>query len=126
LPATAESDKLEREVQPAQLVSALQEVAARLGIEVRYDLMDRNQPPGKAGGGFCRLRGKPMILLDSRLATRDRVAVLATALAGFDLDSIFVAPFVRNTIRAHARAARTRPRPLASTKRTPEDPDEDR
>jgi hypothetical protein len=109
-------------VQPAQLVQALEEVAARLGIEVRYDVMDRNHPLGGAGGGFCRLRGKPIVLLDSRLTPTDRVAVLAKALARFDLDMIFLAPIVRKTIGAHSRGVTVEPRPLARAK-SRRDPD---
>jgi hypothetical protein len=97
-------------------VSALEEVAARLGIEVRYDTMDRNHPLGGAGGGFCRLRGKAMILLDSRLTPRDRSAILAKALSRFDLDTIFVAPAVRAAIEAHSRDLTPPPPALARTK----------
>jgi hypothetical protein len=105
-------------VQPAQLASALEDVAARLGIEVRYDTMDRNHPLGGAGGGFCRLRGKAMIVIDARLTPSDRVAILAKALARFELDAIFLAPAVRATIDAHSTRAPTGPRPLARTGRT--------
>jgi hypothetical protein len=111
LPAPADLAKLPQRVQPAQLVSALEEVAARLGIEVRYDTMDRNHPLGGAGGGFCRLRGKPMILLDSRLAPHDRVAVLAKALARFDLDAMLglaaipIAFLAYNAVRVQDRQA---------------------
>jgi hypothetical protein len=122
LPTAAKSDKLPGRVQPAQLVQALEEVAARLGIEVRYETMDRNHPLGGAGGGFCVLRGKSMILLDSRLTPTDRTAVLAKALARFDLDTIFLAPIVRKTISAHSTGAKLEPRPLARTKGT-DDPD---
>jgi len=122
LRAAAKVAKVGREVQPAQLVTALEDVAARLGIEVRYDVMDRSHPLGGAGGGFCRLRGKPMILLDSRLAPRDRAAVIAKALARFDLDAIFIAPAVRAAIAAHSGGAAVEPaepRPLARRKPEP-------
>jgi len=102
-------------VQPAQLATALEEVAARLGIQVRYDEMDPNHPPGAGAGGFCRVHGRPMILLDAKLAPRDRVAVLAHALGRFDLDGIFLAPLVRATIHSHADAAPLEPCPLART-----------
>ena len=111
--------KLEPDVQPAQLVTALEEVAARLGIEVRHEVMDRNHPLGGAGGGFCRLRGKPMILLDARLTARDRVAVIAKALARFDLDAIFVAPAVRQAIAAHSKGVVVQPRPPVRGKPEP-------
>ena len=104
-------------LQPTELVQALEALAARLGIPVRYDAMDRTVSQGRAGGGLCRLRGQPMILVDQGLGMRDRVAVLAQALGTFDLDGIYLPPIVRATIQAHGKARMLEPRPLARTKR---------
>jgi hypothetical protein len=103
-------------LQPAQLVSALEAVAARLGIAVRYEAMDRALSPRQAGGGLCKLRGHPIILIDSELTLRERIAVLAEALGTFDLDGIYLPPLVRATIRAHGSARVLEPRPLARAK----------
>jgi hypothetical protein len=103
-------------LQPVQLVSALEAVAARLGIAVRYEVMDRTLSPRQSGGGLCRLRGQPMILLDADLSARERIAILAQALATFDLDGIYLPPLVRSTIRAHGSTHVLEPRPLARAK----------
>jgi hypothetical protein len=103
-------------VQPTQLVSALEAVAARLGIAVRYEVMDRALSPRQPGGGLCRLRGQPMILIDAELGPRERIAILAQALGTFDLDSIYLPPLVRATIRAHGSTRILEPRPLARAK----------
>lgn len=103
-------------MQAIQLVSALEAVAARLGIAVRYEVMDRALSPRQPGGGLCRLRGQPIILIDAELTPRERIAILAQALATFDLDRIYLPPLVRATIRAHGSTNVLEPRPLARIK----------
>ena len=104
-------------MQPAELAQALEALAARLGIPIRYDVMDRTVSQGRSSGGLCRLRGQPIILVDQALGMRDRVAVLAQALGNFDLDGIYLPPIVRATIRSHGKARVLEPRPLARAKR---------
>jgi hypothetical protein len=110
-------------LQPRDLSDALEALAARLGIPVRYESIDRTLSPGRPAGGLCRLRGQPMILLDSNLQARDRVAVLAHALASFDLDGVYLPPLVRATIRAHGNTRVLEPRPLARAKAARRDDD---
>jgi hypothetical protein len=101
---------------PTELVSALEALAARLGIPVRYDVFDRSLSKGRTCGGLCRLRGRPIIVLDAGLGPREHVATLAQALATFDLDQIYLPPLVRATIHAHGKARILAPRPLARAK----------
>ena len=108
-------------MQPLELAQALETLAARLGVAVRYEAIDRSLTRGRPGGGLVRLRGKPLILIDSRLGPRERVGVLAHALAHFDLDGIYLPPVVRATIRAHGRPRLLEPRPLARAKPGPRD-----
>lgn len=103
-------------MQASELVSALEALAARLGVPVRYDNFDRGLSKGRNCGGLCRLRGQPIIVLDQSLDAREHVATLAQALATFDLDAIYLPPLVRATINAHGRARVLTPRPLARVK----------
>jgi len=48
--------------------------------------------------------------MDASLPVADRIAVLARALARFDLDAVYVPPFVRARIESH-RAPLPRPKP---------------
>jgi hypothetical protein len=82
-------------LQPRELAAALEALAARLGIPVRYEVIDHALSQGRSSGGLCRLRGQPIILLDASLGPRERVAVLARALASFDLDGIYLPPLAR-------------------------------
>ncbi len=104
-----------------RLAALLEDVARRLGIEIRYDRFERDAlgitARGGARGGLCRIRGRHVVLMEEGLRAPDRVAILARALAYFDLESIYVAPIVRATIRAHADGAPARLRPLAKVGR---------
>jgi hypothetical protein len=104
-------------LQPAELAQALEAVASRLGIAVRYEKMDRvlSRQLG-AGGGFCRVRGKPIILVDESLRPRERVALLAKTLGSFDLDGVYLPAEVRAIIRSHGASHVLVPRPLARAK----------
>ena len=103
-------------MQPLQLAAALEALAARLGIPVRYETMDRTVSQGRSSGGLCRLRGQPIILVDESLGPRDRIAVLAQALGSFDLDGVYLPPLVRVTIRSYGSTRMLEPRPLARAK----------
>ena len=103
-------------MEASELVSALEALAARLGVPIRYDAFDRGLAKGRVCGGLCRLRGQPIIVLDVNLGPRDHVATLAQALGTFDLDAFYLPPIVRATIHAHGKARVLAPRPLARIK----------
>jgi hypothetical protein len=103
-------------MQPSELVSALEAIAAKLGVPIRYDVFDPGLAKRRSVGGLCRLRGQPIIVLDASLDAREHVATLAHALAAFDLGAMYLPPPVRRTIRAHDKARVMAPRPLARVK----------
>ena len=107
-------------MEPAQLVAALEAVAARLGIPVRYETMGQSTSQ-RPSGGLVRVRGKQLILIDDALGPSDRAAILARALGGFELDQIYLPPFVRAAIRRGGNTDVLEPRPLARTRRQPPD-----
>lgn len=100
-----------------RLAAMLEDLALRLGLEIRYERFERDAlgiaARGGTRGGLCRIRGQSVVLMDEQLSAPDRVAVLARALATFDLETIYVAPIVRATIRAHGHGAPAKLRPLA-------------
>lgn len=103
-----------------RLVTLLEEVVLRLGVEIRYESFGRDAlgitSRGGARGGLCKIRGEFVILIDEQLGAPDRIAVLARALSAFDLESIYVAPVVRATIRACVDGAPAKLRPLAKAR----------
>lgn len=91
------------------------DVARRAGVEVRREPFDAGVPrEARPRGGLCRIHGTTVILVDTTLTIVERAAVLADALAGVQLDSISMPPFVRDRIelaakrRAAARPAKPR------------------
>jgi hypothetical protein len=102
-------------VDPARLVDELIGVARKLGIEVRVEHM---RLPTHSSGGLCRLKGRQVLLLDSKSSVIDRAGALAEALAGFDFDAMELSDDTR-TVLESARSRRMR---LASGAVTPSTP----
>ncbi len=107
----------------ARLLDELTRAAERAGIRVRAETFDPNLSDVKRPrGGLCTLRGERLILVDAKLPLPEQIATVAEALAGVDLEHLFLPPIVRATIGAYAsgsttggsrafRAAASRPRP---------------
>ena len=85
---------------------SLETIARNLGVPIRYDaivLPGRDASDGSARvgsssigrGGLVRVAGSPLILCDSGLPLIDKVAVLAEALASYEVHAIHVPPLVR-------------------------------
>jgi hypothetical protein len=81
-----------RFVTPARVLAELESLAARLGVAVRVEGFGE----GLDGqGGLCWLRGKPLVVMNTALPVAERIATLAKALAGFDLDAVYMRPLLR-------------------------------
>ena len=86
--------------------------AERAGVHVRQARFDDNlSDVRRPRGGLCTLRGDRLILVDAKLPSAERVGIVAEALARIDLAHQVLAPDVRATIAAHAKA-----RPHATAK----------
>ena len=83
------------------LLDELVRVATRLGVEVRTEPFET--PPAGAGGR-CRVAGRELVLLDARASLPARVAALASALAGLDLDDVYVTPEARDRVEQEREA----------------------
>jgi|SRR6516162_4240034 hypothetical protein len=97
-------------MKPEQITEALEQAAAQLGVEVRYETMTGD---ASGGGGLCKVRGQWRVIMDRKTAPADRAATLIDALAGFDTDAIFLPPKVREALAAKRgpRAAESSPTP---------------
>ena len=103
----------------ARLLDELTRAAERAGVQVRSEAFDPNlSDVRRPRGGICTLRGARLILVDAKLPLPEQIATIAEALAGVDLEHLFLPPIVRATIGAYAPVAapteeqRLRPRPL--------------
>jgi len=55
--------------------------------------------------GACRVRGDDVIFLDRNLPAAERVQALADALAGRDVETVYLTPAARRLLERRARAA---------------------
>jgi hypothetical protein len=82
-------------------LTELESVAEKKKIRVSYEPIG-----GELGaGGLCKVKGEHRIIVDKRATDGEKVTVLATALARFDLDDLFVSEEVRALISRHAKKA---------------------
>jgi hypothetical protein len=89
-------------MKPEQITETLEQAAAHLGVQVRYETMTGDVA---GAGGLCKLRGKWCVIIDRKAPPADRAATLTEALAQLDTDSVFLPPEIRDALAA-ARAAR--------------------
>ena len=83
------------------MLRALEDVARRVGLEVRVEEPWRGGP---SAGGMCLLRGRRVVLLDALAPLPERVEVLCEALSELDLDTVFLPPALRARILRRSAA----------------------
>ncbi len=76
------------------MVEELSAAARALGFEIREEELLR-EVGYRARSGACRLNDRNVILLDRRLGLAERLDVLCAALAGSDLEGVFLSPALR-------------------------------
>ena len=77
-----------------RMLEELKGAARTLGFEVREEELLR-EIGYRARSGICRIGEQRVILLDRALSLADRVEVLCAALAGHDLERVFLSPALR-------------------------------
>jgi hypothetical protein len=79
------------------LFDELARAAEGLGVMVRVEPFET---PALSGGGRCVLQGGHLVLVDARAPIRDRIMVLARALAELESDAVFMVPEAREVVEA--------------------------
>jgi hypothetical protein len=79
----------------------LEQLAERLGVEVRYEAMGESR--GVSAGGLCRLRDRAVLLVDAGAPPAEQVGVLLDALCELDTESVFVPPAIRRELARRRR-----------------------
>jgi hypothetical protein len=82
-------------MKPEQITEALEQAATQLGVRVRYEAMTGDS---SGAGGLCKIRGEWTVIMDRKAPASDRAAMLVEALAEFDVDSIYLAPEIRDAL----------------------------
>jgi hypothetical protein len=78
------------------ILEHLEHIAEKLGIELRYENL--NAAGLHTPGGFCKLMGKPMILVNRNDSRRRKILVLAKSLNRLNLEGMFIPPAIRRLI----------------------------
>jgi hypothetical protein len=105
-------------MKPEQITHILEQAAHQLGIKVRYETMTGET---LGAGGLCKMRGEWMVIMDRRATFSDRAALLMESLAGFDTDSIFLPPEIREAV-VRRRAAQVTKEPASESTPVAEPP----
>ena len=79
-------------------IDQLEELAEGFGIHIPYEAIDVDEESVYVAGGFCQLRGKYLIIINSRSPTKERIRTLAGALKHFDLDQVYIRPVIRELL----------------------------
>ena len=77
------------------MLRQLEQLAEKLGVEVRYERLGGEEEELSLKSGSCRLKGRELIIVDRTLGPEGRCRVLAEELRRFDLSKVFVTPAVR-------------------------------
>ena len=83
-------------MQDRELLTRLEGLAEQLEIPVCYASLATEELPGR--GGLCILRGERRIIIERTLGYREKARLLATGLAQFDLEGVFLLPAIRQAI----------------------------
>ncbi len=74
-----------------EILSGLEKILESLGITLRYE-------KGDFSGGYCVLKEKPMMIVQSNLSDAQKIKALARELAQMDLQDVFIVPALREVI----------------------------
>ena len=74
-----------------EILSGLEKVVESLQIELRYE-------KGDFSGGYCVLKDKPLMIVQSSLNAAQKIKVIARELAQMDLQNVFLVPALREVI----------------------------
>jgi hypothetical protein len=88
--------KKKQNTQNEEILSQIEELAKNLGITVRYEKILKES--AFFPGGFCRVKGKDLIIINSKASLDDKIEIMARALIPFDLSQIYVLPAIRELI----------------------------
>jgi hypothetical protein len=91
--------KKKQSIQNEEILNQMEELAGNLGITVRYEKILKES--AFFPGGFCRVRGKDLIIINSKASLDDKIEIMARALRPFDLSQIYVLPAIRELLDSY-------------------------
>ena len=76
------------------ILEELEQVATKLAVRVSYEVLAE----AVGGGGLCKVKGVHRVIIDRRATAGEKVATLARALAGLEIDGVFMTPAARDLV----------------------------
>tara|TARA_B100001123_G_scaffold384593_1_gene457472 strand:- start:244 stop:531 length:288 start_codon:yes stop_codon:yes gene_type:complete len=77
-------------------IEDLKSVAEKLAIEIKITNLSDQEFHIKSG--YCKLNEKNLIFIDKSLSLKEQTEVILHALKNFDINNIYVAPWIRELI----------------------------
>jgi hypothetical protein len=88
-------------MQLRQILEYLQDLAARLGVEIVYQKLDEEEFSVK--GGLCKVNGTFKIFIDRSQSIENQINILAQGLSSFDTEGVFLFPYIREVLKKARR-----------------------
>jgi len=82
------------------LLGQFEELADKLEILVRDENI--NIEESFSPGGFCRVEGKYVIILNSKATVKEKIQVMIKALQQFDLRDMYIKPVIRELLEGYS------------------------
>ena len=80
------------------ILDQLEGLIEKFGVQVRHDTVKQDENSIHIIGGVCRLKGKYVLILNSRATTRDKIWTLGIVLKQLDYDQIYIRPILRELL----------------------------
>ena len=74
----------------------LKDTARKLSIEILF--ADFADPEVSTQSGYCKVRGREMILVDKRLSVSQQIEVLLGIFQQLDLEDVYIASWIRERL----------------------------
>lgn len=84
-----------------EILRALEDLAEKLSVRIRYDELKAFE--FRVQDGVCTVKGESQVFIDRKKRTWEKVQILARELEKFDLDTVYVPPFLREKIFVKAK-----------------------
>jgi hypothetical protein len=80
------------------ILDQLEELVERFGVQIRHEAIRQDEDSIHIIGGLCLLRGKYVLIINSKATIRDKIWTLGMALKQFDHDQIYIRPILREIL----------------------------
>jgi len=79
------------------ILQNLERIADSLNIKILYDEFKKDDYRTKSSS--CMVKGESQIIIDKSLKTKDKIEIILNELSSYDLDSIYMAPHIRELFK---------------------------